>query len=105
MVGDVIQDRLVIFVHQHHDALAGAGVCRCNQFRETAGDVGGVDAGLPQGLGIDAQQGQNPPVQFGPGLREAGAEAQPDDRGAPRPVPAVMDGEAPKQRLVACEAA
>jgi hypothetical protein len=39
-IGDVVQDRLVVFIHQHHGALAAGGMGLLDQLAETADDVG-----------------------------------------------------------------
>ena len=97
-----VQDRLVVLVHQHDHAPAGLLAQRLEQAAEAHGgtDAGHVDAG-PPGRVLDLHG--RTLLQDSRPLEVAVAEVQPHHRVALRPVPAVVDGQAPEQRLVALE--
>ena len=97
-----VQDGPVVFVHQHRHPLPAALVQRGEQTAE-AGRAAGV-AGFDAGAFFDGIELR--PHVFAQVVRVvevAGAEVEPHDRMADGPVPAVVDGEAPEQRLVALE--
>ncbi len=102
-IGDVVQDRLVVFVHQDHRPLAVLSVGLADQFAEATGHILGVRTLNAQPLLVDAQDVPDAPVQFGPALQHPFREAEVDHRIAHRPVPAVVDIQAAKQRFVALE--
>ena len=98
-----IQDGPVVLVHQHRHPLPGALVQRLDQVGE-AFRPGGVrwcaDARAPL---HPVQLRRQVRVEMA-GLGEVpSAEVEPHDGMAYRPVPAVVDGETPEQRLVALE--
>jgi hypothetical protein len=101
--GEVVEDRLVVLVHQHDHALAVLGMGPGDQLAQAARRVVGVAAGQAQALGVLGQQRADAPVQLGAVLRHAAAEAQADDRKAPAPVPVRMGIQTAEQGLVALE--
>ena len=102
-LGQRVQDRLVVLVHQHRHPLPGVLVQRLDQVGESF---------RPGGVGWCAEaRASLHPVQLRrqvhvemAGLGEApSAEVEPHDGMAHRPVPAVVDVQSPEQRLVALE--
>ena len=98
-----VQDRLVVLVHEHHDAPAGAFVQRLEQAAEAhrGAAVMGADAGPP----ADVVELRRRALLEQAALPEvAAAEVQTHHRVAPRPVPAaVVHGEVAEERLAALE--
>ena len=95
-----IQDRLVVLVHQHHDPPAGPFAQRLEQAPEAHRRAAATryDTGPP----ADILELRRRALRKDPGPSEvAASEAQPHHRVASRPVPALMDGQAAEQRLVA----
>ena len=99
--GARVQNRLVVFVHQHRDALAGALVQRLEQVREAPRERGGLRGRQP---GPALGRGELPHdtrLELARALEVAPREAQPHDGAAARPVPGVVHREPPEQRLAA----
>ena len=97
-----VEDRLVVFVHQHRHPPPGAFVQRLDQAGEAfrAGRVRGADARAPL-RGVQLRRQVRLQVT---GLREAtAAEVEADDGMADGPVPTVVDVQPLEQRLVALE--
>ncbi len=91
-----VQDRLVVLVHQHHDAPARVLVQRFEQAAQAyrGAAAPGFDAGPPG----DVVELRRRVLLDQVGLPEvAAAEVQSQHRVAPRPVPAVVDGQAAEQ--------
>ena len=98
-----VQDRLVVLVHQHRCPLPAALVQRLDQVGE-AFRPGGVRWGADARAPFHPVQLRRQVQVEVAGLGEVpSAEVEAHDRMAHRPVPAVVDGEASKQRLVALE--
>ena len=95
-----VQDRLVVLVHQHHDALPGPRVQRAKQLAEAfRGRV--VARGNPGVFGGGGQLRHRAGMHV-PGLAEVpGAEVEPHDGMPHRPVPSIVDVEPGEQRLAA----
>ena len=94
-----VQDRLVVLVHQHDGALARPLVQRLQQVGEASrggGDAGGGQSGPAFGRGELPHDAR---AQLLRPLEVAAGEAQPHDGAALRPVPGVVDGQPPEQRL------
>ena len=100
--GEVIEDGFVVFVDQHHDPFPGRGMGLANQFIETARNTG-LFAVQPQGLLIDGEQCANFLVQLGRIAHDPTAEAEPDDRRPPGPVPGIMNRQATEQGFIPSE--
>lgn len=95
---DVVEDRPVVFIVQDDDALAGRGLGSANQIAKTASDIiAGPVATQTEAFGALPQQ------LFDAHLQHPAGEVEPDDGVAARPVPTVMNIEAPKQGLAALE--
>ena len=97
-----VEDRLVVLVHQHHDALSALLVERLDQSRESARYrcVGAGESGPPFGGRHLIRDVRRQGVRSG---EVTAAEVELQHRMTHRPVPVVMDGQAFEQRPVALE--
>ena len=99
---DVVEDGLVVFVHQDNDALPAGLVGADDELGETAGQAFGR-VGQAQAPRIEGQQFSDGLIEFRPALQHPTGEVEPDHRMAAVPVPALVDGQAPKEVLTALE--
>ena len=102
-VAEVVEDGLVVLIHQHHHTLAVSGLGGLDQLAEAADDVLGVTADHPKGLLVLTQQRQDAPVKLRAALDHPAAETEAHHRKAPPPVPSPMGLEPAEQGLVAGE--
>lgn len=101
-VVQIVEDRLVVFIHQDHDTLSVVGVGLANQLAECPGDVEIRMDGDRQCLAVDTQQIGDTRIQCFATLQAPPfGKADPDDRIARRPIPVRMDLQPSEQRLVA----
>jgi hypothetical protein len=102
-IGDVVEDRLVVFVDQHDHALAGRLVGADDQLGEAAGDA--LVASQQHAEALDSPPGARGSRMSSASrlVEHAACEVEPDDRVAARPVPMLMDMQPAKQRLAALE--
>ena len=97
-----IENRLVVFVNQYGHWLPGAAVQSLQQASESLWSGGVVRNHT--GPAFDSVQLRHEVRLHVAGLLEVAAtEAEPQHRMAHRPIPAVVDGQPLKQRLVALE--
>jgi hypothetical protein len=101
--GEIVQDRLVVLVHQHDDRRAMSLVGLLDQFGEAAGDIIGVAACETERARVPRQRGADAPFQLGAALHHARPEAELHLREPPRPIPARVRLQPRKQRLAARE--
>ena len=101
----VVEDRLVILVDQHHDAFAMSGVGVANQRRKLPGNVGLAIQRYPQALTLPEQLITDANIQRLAVLQHAIAKAQPDHRMAALPLPLVVDIKPMEKRLAPLEEA
>jgi hypothetical protein len=101
-IAQVVDDRLVVFVDEHDDALACRLVDAADHLSETTGGAGevGLDS---EALFILGQQLADALIEQRALVDHAAAEAEPDNRMAHRPVPALMRLQTTEQWLVAGE--
>ncbi|MNZ76764.1 hypothetical protein D3C78_952820 [compost metagenome] len=99
---EIVEDRLVIFVDQHHHPLATHGVSMADQFGENAGQRLAL-AGQAQSLLLFQQQLACPLFQRCQAGQHSATKADAHHRKTPAPVPFVMDLQAAKQWIVARE--
>ena len=100
----VVEDRLVVLIHQDHDALAVQAVDLVDQLAKPAGN-GDVVEGYGMACGFGLQQLVDVLVQGVTAADDAIGEAQADDRVLNSPVPLVVDEQTVKQGFAALEEA
>ena len=97
-----IEERLVVFVHQDGHALAGALVQLGYQVPKP-GPRAVAGGGHAEGV-FHPRKLWNQVLRFPVGIEiVAAAEVDANDRAAHGPIPAIVDGEPPEQRLAALE--
>jgi hypothetical protein len=95
----VVQDRLVVFVDQHHHRRPGGLGQPQHQFLKAAGDAVPFQ-NPPPPPGLFGQLHPDPSIQFLPGLEHPRAEIEAQHRVASAPVPVVLQIQ-PREQLPA----
>ena len=101
--GQVVQDRLVVLIDQHHHPLPVKQSRLFDQRAETAGNRALHEFADTQALRVVGEQIVDSLIERRPTLHHPFGKADPDHRIAHRPIPATVAMQPAKQRLVARE--
>jgi len=97
---DVVEDRFIILINQHHHPLAIAGLGLTNQILQTTGEIGSRLARDPQALLIMPQQGLDAESELLTALHHPAGEVEQNHRIGDRPIPLRVERKATKQLFV-----